>query len=138
MQKQERGSRKILYLPAFTNKIVYVNWYFDMTGIDKELLPYVYLLSDVLGKMNTRDFSYQELSTYTNKYTGGIGFQAAASSNCDDMSKYTFNFSLTAKVLEQNLSNLFKILENITLTTDFSDKNRLHGSASSNLHIANK
>jgi len=126
VQKQERGSRKILYLPAFTNKIVYVNWYFDMTGIDKELLPYVYLLSDVLGKMNTRDFSYQELSTYTNKYTGGIGFQAAASSNCDDMSKYTFNFSLTAKVLEQNLSNLFKILENITLTTDFSDKNRLH------------
>jgi len=126
VQKQERGTRKILYLPAFTNKIVYVNWYFDMTGISQELLPYVYLLSDVLGKMDTRDFTYQELSTYTNKYTGGISFQAATSSNCDDMSKYTFNFSLTAKVLEQNLENLFKILENITLTTDFSDKNRLH------------
>jgi len=125
VRKEQNGQRTIMYLPAFTNKIVYANWYFDMTGIEPALLPYVYLLCDVLGKMNTRDFTYQELTTYTNKYTGGIGFNALPSSNCDDMSNYTFNFSLTTKVLEQNLDKLFAILENITMTTDFSDKMRL-------------
>ena len=121
---QEHGSRKVIYLPAFTNKIVYANWYFDMTGVEPELLPYVYLLCDVLGKMNTPDFTYQELTTYTNKYTGGIGFQVFTSSNCDNMNNYTLNFALTTKVLEHNTEKLFNILENITLT-NFSDKARL-------------
>ena len=42
------GSNEFLYVPAFTNKIAYLNWYFDMSGIDGSLLPYCYLLSDML------------------------------------------------------------------------------------------
>jgi Zn-dependent M16 (insulinase) family peptidase len=96
-----------------------------MTGILPELLPYAFLLTDVLGKVNTKDFSYQDLSTYTNKYTGGISFQILSVVDSKNLEKYSINFSLKAKVLSENISKLMHILQNLALSTDFSDKGRI-------------
>lgn len=94
---KQLGTNDILYVPAFTNKIAYLNWYFDLTGIDKDLLPYCYLLSDVLGKFNTDKYTYQELATASNKYTGGVSFQMHAYSAADDANDYTIKFTVQAK-----------------------------------------
>ena len=119
------GEQKYLYRPAFTNKIIYTNWTYDLTGITPELLPYAFLLTDVLGKVNTKDFSYQDLSTYTNKYTGGISFQILSAVDNKNLEKYSINFLLKAKVLSDNLPKLMNILRNLALSTDFSDKGRV-------------
>lgn len=119
------NQQRYLYRPGFTNKIIYTDWTYDMTGILPELLPYAFLLTDVLGKVNTKDFSYQDLSTYTNKYTGGISFQILSVVDSKNLEKYSINFSLKAKVLSENLSKLMHILQNLALSTDFSDKGRI-------------
>ncbi len=121
----DRGEQRLLYRPAFTNKIIYGDWHYDLTGITPELLPYAFLLTDILGKVNTKDFSYQDLSTYTNKYTGGISFQILSVVNQQDLKRYTINFQLKAKVLGENLPKLMNILKNLALTTDFSNKGRI-------------
>ena len=75
VEKETVEGATLLYQALPTNKVTYLNWYFDMTGISPELLPYCNLLSDVLGKLNTEEYSYAELAKYTDMYTGGISFQ---------------------------------------------------------------
>ena len=115
----------LLYQALPVNKITYLNWYFDMTGISPELLPYCNLLSDVLGKLNTDEYSYADLAKYTDMYTGGISFQMEALSKHSDCNDYTVKFSLAAKCLTAKLPELFKILKAMTLHTRFEDRNRL-------------
>ena len=122
---KQLGTNDILYVPAFTNKIAYLNWYFDLTGIDKDLLPYCYLLSDVLGKFNTDKYTYQELATASNKYTGGFSFQMHAYSAADDANDYTIKFTVQAKALTANLDKLFDILQAVALGSKIDDAKRL-------------
>ena len=125
VEKETVEGGTLLYQALPTNKVTYLNWYFDMTGISPELLPYCNLLSDVLGKLNTEEYSYAELAKYTDMYTGGISFQMEAlskDSNCND---YTVKFSLAAKCLTAKLPELFKILSAMTLHTKFEDKIRM-------------
>ncbi len=119
------GKRKILYLAQKTNKIVYANWYYDISGIPAQLIPYAYLFIDVLGKVNTKDFTYQELSTYTNTYTGGVSFNISVWPSYVQPGQYDIRLAAKAKVLSSNLAKLFTLLSNLALTSDFSDKARI-------------
>ena len=124
-EKEQVEGGTLLYQTLPTNKVTYLRWYFDMTGITPELLPYCNLLSDLLGKLNTDEYSYAELAKYTDMYTGGISFQMEALSREDDCNDYSVKFSLAAKCLTAKLPELFKILKAMTLHTQFEDKNRL-------------
>ena len=54
MHEETMGSVHICHVPDVTNGITYVNAYFDLHGITAEELPYVYLLSDILGDLDTK------------------------------------------------------------------------------------
>ena len=125
VEKETVEGGTLLYQALPTNKVTYLNWHFDMTGIDPVLLPYCNLLSDVLGKLNTDEYSYADLAKYTDMYTGGISFQMEALSRNSDCNDYTVKFSLAAKCLTAKLLELFKILKAMTLHTRFTDKARL-------------
>ena len=124
-EKIAKGNSTYLYLSGQTNKIAYLNWYFDLSGINNELLPYAYLLSDVLGKVDTKDFTYQTLATATNKDTGGIGFQLSAYSKHDNSDDYSICFAVQAKVLTAKIDKLFEILRNVALTSNFDNRKRI-------------
>lgn len=121
----KEDGNEFLYVPAFTNKIAYLNWYFDMSGIDGALLPYCYLLSDMLGKVDAGKYTYQQLSTLGTKYTGGVAFQVHAYSAAESVNNYTVKFNVTAKALVHNLTHMFDILRAIALESRFDSTKRL-------------
>ncbi|MGL5207456.1 MAG: insulinase family protein, partial [Acidaminococcaceae bacterium] len=124
-ERNQKGDSTQLYLGGQTNKIAYLNWYFDLSGISKELLPYAYLLSDILGKVDTKDYTYQSLATATNKYTGGVGFQLSAYSKQNMTDEYSICFAVQAKVLIDKIDKLFDILRNVALTSKFDNRKRI-------------
>lgn len=125
MQEEQVDGGKILYLPASAHNIAYLNWYFDMTGVAKEMLPYCYLLADVLGKFNTKRYTYEEIATESIMYTGGVAFNVRAVSDAEDADKYKIYFTMKAKVMAENLSKLFDILTAVARETYFEDLSRL-------------
>lgn len=110
-----------LYLPSATGKIAYLNWYFDISGIEPQLLPYLFLLTDLLGKIGAGQYDYQRLSNALNRYTGGVEFSAAACSEKDDTEKYSIVFSVKVKALLGDLPQLGELLRAVALETDFSE-----------------
>ena len=124
VEEEKLGDNTLLYVPAVTNKIAYFNWYFDITGVESRLLPYCYLLTDVLGKFNTTSFTYEELATNSIMYTGGILFNTRALSDANDADVYKIQFSLKAKALMENVPKLFDILKAVALESKLDDIKR--------------
>ncbi|MCH3951131.1 MAG: insulinase family protein [Acidaminococcus sp.] len=121
----KKDTETFLFRPASTNKISYFDFCFDMTGVPEELLCYAYLLSDVLGKVNTDDFTYEELNTYTDRYIGGLSFAVQPYTFYKDTNTYRNYFKVSAKVLEKNEDKLFTLLSSLALRSHVDDKKRL-------------
>lgn len=124
-QKEVEGL-SVLYQPLVTNGIAYLSLYFDTFGIDAELLPYLGLLSRLLGKLDTAKRSYTELAQEVNRHTGGINFPIECFTACDSADNFKARFTAKSKILANKFPELFSLLGEILFTTDFRNKQRLH------------
>lgn len=122
---QDDKTIKTIFLDKFTNKIAYINMHFDAAGLPEELLSYGYLLKDILGRVDTDKYSYEELAKEINMYTGGISFNLRAFSDKDDADAYKPKFVVSAKALVRNMDKLGVLLKCIITGSIFSDKKRL-------------
>jgi presequence protease len=119
----EKGT-KILYHNLYTNKIIYFDLLFDTSCVEQELLPYIGLLSDVLGMVSTKKHSYEELSNEIDIHTGGIGFNIEVYEEVDS-SKYHPKFIIETKALNNKLSDLVDLINEILNNSKFNNKKRL-------------
>lgn len=121
---QTSGDIDYLYLSKFTNKIVYINVCFDAKEIPEELISYAYLLKDLLGRIDTANYSYAELSKRINMDTGGIGLSMRTYSSTVDADMYKPKFVLSGKALVRNISQLCSLLNEVVYSV-YKDENRL-------------
>ncbi len=74
----------VIHHNLFTNQIAYLMLAFDCKKVPDELLPYVGLLSSVLGLMDTHKHTYPELTNEININSGGIATDAAIYTDSKD------------------------------------------------------
>jgi len=122
--KKEEGV-KVLAHHMFTNDIVYADLLFDTTAVPQELLPYIPLLSAVLGKISTLNYSYGDLSKEIDMHTGGIRFSPQVYGEKGDDNKYNPVFSVRGRVLNGKLTRMFEIIREIIAGTKFDDERRI-------------
>lgn len=125
MEEREEDGIKILSHPMFTNRISYVNLYFDTRAVNQELLPYIGLMAGALGKISTEGYSYGDLANEINIHTGGIDYSVDAYTKKDSDERYYPKLSIRSRALTDKMPELFKILGEITGHTKFDDKKRL-------------
>ncbi len=70
-QKDTKGIR-LMYHNEFTNKILYQNLYFDLRVLPQDKIPYAALLSAILGKMNTANYTFGKIDNQLNINTGSF------------------------------------------------------------------
>lgn len=123
--EKQLGETKILFHPVATNQIAYMNLYFDASALPETLLPYAYLLAELLGKVSTAKYSYGELANAVNTHTGGISYDAVAYTANDDTEAYYPKFKIKAKALVEKLPQLCELIAEVIGTSKFDDKKRL-------------
>lgn len=116
---------KVLAHHMFTNDIVYTNLLFDTTAVSQKLLPYIPLLSAILGKISTEKYSYGELSKEIDMHTGGISFSTQVYGEKDDDSKYHPVFSIRGRALASKMTRMFELISEIIARTKFDDSKRI-------------
>ncbi len=120
------GKTVLLTHDIFTNGIGYVTFDFDLCGVPEELLPYIYILKDVLGAVDTKNYGYAELNNEIDIYTGGIYIGGGSYNKVNDPKKYTNTITFSLKALMDSMPKAFELLEEIAFSSDFSDKKRLY------------
>ena len=122
--KEEAGI-KVLAHHVFTNDIVYADLLFDTTVVPQELLPYITLLSGVLGKVSTEIHGYGDLSKEIDMHTGGIRFSSQVYGEKNDDNKYHPVFSVRGRALTSKLPRMFELMREIITKTRFDDVKRI-------------
>lgn len=125
LEEREEQGIKVLYHPEFTNGISYVNMYFATEGVKEEFIPYISLLTTIMGKVSTENYNYEELAKEININTGGIRNGSQAYSEKWDAERIYPKFIIKSKALVANIEKLMELLGEIIGHTKFDDYKRL-------------
>lgn len=116
---------KVIHHEVFTNDIAYFRLLFDVRNIPRELIPYLSLLSSVLGYVDTDNYSYLEYSNEVNLHTGGISHDIASFSVKDKPDEYLPMYEIEVKVMYDKIPEAFRLLEEVLHHTQLKDYKRL-------------
>ncbi len=110
---------------VFTSQISYLGLYFDTTAVPQELLPYIPLLAEVLGSVDTEKRSFKDLTNELNIHTGGMSHSASAYGNKDTLQELYPKLIVSAKALSEKLPKLSELTMEVLLQSRFTDHKRL-------------
>ena len=108
-----------------SNGIDYISFLFDAGDFAQSELGYLGFFTNALGLVSTEKYSYTDLANATNIYTGGISTGTASHPDIKDRNNFVFKVEVKLKVLEKNLDKALELMEQMLLTSDFTDTKRL-------------
>ena len=122
----EAGGAPVVWHDVDTNGIHYLSLMFDVTDIDYRLLPLLSLLSQVMGLMNTDQQEYPEFAKDVFLHTGGLNTLVKTYVTDPKTGAFRIFYEVRAKFLYSELKETLRLIEDMTLWSDFTDTDRLY------------
>lgn len=114
-----------LYSNIFTNKILYPTFLFNTKSVAEEDISYIPILARLLTRVNTKNYTYEELAKEIDFYTGGIDCGSSAFFYNDTDTDFFPYMSVKGKTTEANTKKLLELMDEVILNSSFEDKNRV-------------
>lgn len=124
LEVKDLGESKILLLDEFTNSISYIKFLFNMDFVELEDIPYVSLLSSILGGISTENYSYSDLSNEIYLNAGDVSVSIDLYSDFYTKEIYP-KFTLSAKCISDRAKETLEIMSEIATKSLFDDKKRM-------------
>lgn len=125
-EEREVAGYKVLYHPIYTNGIDYARVMFRAERLPKEIFPYIGLLKNIMGLVDTENYTYQELFNKIFIETGGLSPVINEYERCDDIGNHLITFDWKGKCLEGDLPKVFELFAEIICNSKYDDKKRLN------------
>lgn len=124
-EQSKLGGIPALFYEKVTNNIVYSQLNFDLRVLPQELIPYASILAEILGNVNTKNYSYADLEKTLNIYLGG--FSAAGSLYFENQLDQNIipKFIVNSKAMNDKLDEMVELMSEIITTSKFDDKERI-------------
>jgi Zn-dependent M16 (insulinase) family peptidase len=119
------GGGALLNNHVFANGVNYLHLGFDLTGLPRELYPYLSLYSDCVHKMGAAGNDYIAMAQRIAASTGGVGFSIGISTRIDDPRRAVRHATFTTKFLDDNADAALGVLRDFVFALDPRDPNRL-------------
>lgn len=113
---------EILYLPMESEGILYGQIQFS-TDFEEEELYYVGLLTEVLGRLDTKKTSFSEIAAKTDRVFGGFSMSNDIYSK--NWTEYLPFMTLNFKILKDDLAEGIDFIKEILLETDYAKTDSL-------------
>ena len=119
------GDTKVVFHDIATNGIGYIRLIFDAYNIPVELFSYIGILKNVLGCVDTEQYSYGELCNEMNIHTGGITSTVNTYVNAKNLDEYKLTFEIKTKAMYDKLPTAFDLVTEIMTGSKLTDTNRI-------------
>ncbi|MFA7543773.1 MAG: divalent cation tolerance protein CutA [Candidatus Cloacimonadaceae bacterium] len=116
---------KLLKHPINTNGIVYFKQYFNLEHAKKENFPWIMLYTQLLGMVNTQNYSYGELYNEIQTHTGGITLNLNVVNSFQTPDEVIPLLTLHGKALTTKMDKLLELSAEFTMNALFDDPARL-------------
>jgi Zn-dependent M16 (insulinase) family peptidase len=115
----------VLTHEQFTNDVVYVTLFFDLTVLPDDMIEYAALLSHITGSLNTRNYTYGTLNQALNLHTGGFHTSLRSFIPGYDENLLQTRLSVSAKAINYKSAKLFELVEEILDHSIYDDPSRI-------------
>ncbi len=115
----------LLHHDIETNGIAYIGLMFSTQSVPERLVPCLGLLQAMLGSVNTKKHTYEELSSEIDLATGGMSFLCANYPFLDSPGDFDHELEVRTRVFTGNIGLFMDLAEEVLFTSDFSDEKRL-------------
>ena len=116
---------KVVHSNVQTNGVVYMNASFDTSAIPDEMVPYIGLLKNIIGYVDTEHYDYATLNNVINLHTGGMNTELGMYTSSMESNKYSLRFNVLVKVFEEKVDKAFELYEELMMHTKVEDKKRI-------------
>lgn len=113
---------KRLNSPIFTGGVYYLNLAFDFSVIPNDLLEYLPIYMEYLGRCGAGGLSGGEISKLWKLHSGGFSSFSMYSTNYVQRKSFIANNILSIKMLEKNIPQTLALLSKVLFEADFGDK----------------
>lgn len=124
-EMREADGTKVLFHEIPTNGIGYVRLIFDASEVPADLFAYIGVLKNILGYVDTQQYSYGELYNEMNIHTGGIISSVNTYVNAKKMDEYKLTFEVKTKAMYDELDEAFSIMRQIITASRLEDTDRI-------------
>lgn len=114
-----------LHHSVHARHINYVYTYFDLGSVSFNDLPYVALLTELLGELDTEKHTAAELDSFTRSHLGNLKFAAEVQVDHIDTNTLAVKLVCVASALAEDVAYLVDIPKEIWETTKFDDAARI-------------
>ncbi|MDF2671932.1 MAG: peptidase [Clostridiales bacterium] len=123
---ENQSGINVLTHNADLNGLSSINLYFDSSKVPQDKLHYLSLLSALLGNVNTKEHSSQELSNGMLQHMGNpVVFAPSAVSDSKNPDKYSPKMAVSFMVPDDNISKSFDIVEEVINSSEFNDRQKI-------------
>lgn len=123
---EKQSGMKVLTHNADLNGLSNISLYFDTSKVPQDKLHYLSLLSSLLGNVDTKEHSYDQLSNEMLQYVGSaIGFSPLAIPSNTDPNTYSPKLTVSLLAPDENISKSLDITEEIINDSQFTDKQKV-------------
>lgn len=116
---------KVLHHPIYTNGVDYINLYFDTTKVPQNELGYLYLLNTVLGNIDTKNYTKEDLSEEMSKNACQVSLLNNTFVKYGNSDVYYPKMVANILSLKEKTPKSFEILKEIIYNSKLNDKARL-------------
>lgn len=127
LEEREIDGIKVLFHPVYTNGIAYVRLVYTIPSTPdyEKKIPYLSLLSSLLGFMDTKEYSYQELAQEINLYTGGMSIDLETYTNYENPEQFGTTFEIRFKALYSGIEKALELVRGFMAGTKIRDDKRM-------------
>ena len=122
----EIEGRPLIVNNVFSNEINYINFSFDLRGIESDLIDYLPIFKLALLGMGAAGLTYAEMAEREAAVSGGITAGLSAEGSFDDPNDCFPYFSISSKALDSKFKGMLEIIRDRLLKADFKDASRLN------------
>ncbi|MDD3797185.1 MAG: insulinase family protein, partial [Lachnospiraceae bacterium] len=108
-----------------TNGIAYMTILLNASGVSREDLPYLGILKNVIGMVDTQHYSYGELYNQINQNTGGITPGISVFPNEKEPDHLKAAFGIQVRTLYDKMEYSFRMIEEMLFTSNLEQEKRL-------------
>lgn len=126
IEKRDINGIKTLYHDIYTNGISYLRLMFDIGDMPAEYIPYLGILGSVLGKVDTANHTFKDLSDDIKINTGGIGYGTGVYCKFGEKDNYRPIFEIAIDAMADKLEYALDLVTEVLTTSKFEDTKRLN------------
>lgn len=115
----------LLKYPINTNGIVYFRQFFDLAHATQDNLPWIMTYTQLVGQLNTPDYSFGELANEIQTHTGGIQLSLEVMNSYQTPDEIIPKLILGGKAVHAKVDHLMHLAAEYALKAQFDDPQRL-------------